>query len=135
MVRALCIAMAVSMQAVPLQGLAQSSPAPAASSGAIVMPPATDPGMVKEPPRNVDPEAVSKPPAGIDPEMIQKPEQKPGALGMPSRSARPGGNAVPGNDRKHPHLDLHQNEKHAHPKDGCRGKIEPCTPHAAPDGR
>lgn len=142
-VRTLCIAMALSMLAIPLHGLAQSEPAPAASSGAIIMPPATDSGMVKEPPRNVDPGGVSKPPASIDPEMIQKPgqtpEQKPGAPDMPSRSAPLGGNARPGTDSRQPHPGMrrneNQNERYAHPRDDCRGNPEACTPHAAPDNK
>lgn len=132
--KSLQLAMIASVLAIPLHGLAQTPPAPAASSGAIIMPPPTDSGMVKQPPRNVDPGALSKPPAGIDPEMIQKPEQTPDASSMPSRSTAPESHADPGGRGKPPHPDMHRNGKQMPEKDDCKGRGE-CKQYSDPGGK
>lgn len=94
-------------------GAPATSAMPEASSGAIIMPPATDSGMVKEPPRNVDPGAVSKPPAQVDPEMVRKPAQEPGTMGLPSQGASPKG------------------DERSSAKDDCKGGNDLCKQDSA----
>lgn len=54
-------------------GASPDLPQNAPAAGAIIMPPATDPGMVKKPPENVDPGAIAVPPPNVDPGAIERP--------------------------------------------------------------
>lgn len=135
-------ALIASMLALPVHSLAQSSsvdPAtaqePAVSSGAIIIPPATDPGMVKPAPSNVDPGAISKPPVPVDPGMVQTPPgdaaQDKGAIEPPAPGTRPGEGSGAALPEKRLQPNAHESGKRPSKRDDCRGNAALCRQDSA----
>lgn len=76
-------------------GASPDLPQTAPAAGAIIMPPSTDPGLIKRPPENVDPGVIAVPPANVDPGVIERPPTDTNPRGT---SERKGGSEEGGAD-------------------------------------
>ncbi len=98
--KALPLACAITLFAVAPQVLAQESTkaAPAGSAaGTIIVPPASDPGMVRKAPPGGDPQAIKPPPMPVEPDAVRKAAPAKEVEKMKERApkSQAPGNAVP----------------------------------------
>lgn len=84
-------------------GMSPDLPQTAPAAGAIIMPPSTDPGLIKRPPENVDPGVIAVPPPNVDPGVIERPPTDANPRGSNENKGgsefngdKPGGLGTPG---------------------------------------
>jgi hypothetical protein len=100
------------------------NPAAAEASGAIIVPPATDPGMAKEAPPSGDPQAVKPPPMPVEPDAVRKaaPKNDAGKINEKASKAPAQRKAAPA---------TRQDSKPPPRNDDCKGPAELCRQDSA----